>query len=164
VLAKILAVLNVTEIFKGKFPDVVHKGFAYESAKIHGHLDQGIFILDEAVLDASSMTVGYKGRVDLLQQTLDLTVLVAPFKTVDSIVEHIPLINELFGGQLISIPFKVQGAWNDFDVEPLAVSQTDTGLLGIINKILKAPALLFQPMLPQEKPAAEMAAETARSG
>ena len=164
VLAKILAVLNVTEIFKGKLPDVVHKGFAYESAKIHGHLDQGIFILDEAVLDASSMTVGYKGRVDLLQQTLDLTVLVAPFKTIDSIVEQIPLINELFGGQLISIPFKVQGAWNDFDVEPLAVSQTDTGLLGVINKILKAPALLFQPMLPQEKPAAEMAVETGRSG
>jgi hypothetical protein len=146
VLGKILAVLNVTEIFKGKLPDLVGKGFAYETVKIRGHLDRGTFILDEAVIDGASMTVGYKGRIDLVHRTLDLAVLVAPFKTIDSIIAHIPLIRELFGGQLISIPFLVQGTWQDFEVQPMAVSQADTGLLGMLNKVLKAPTLLFQPM------------------
>ena len=58
VLAKILALLNVTEIFRGKLPDVVKEGFAYNSIKADGNLENGKFMFKEFVIDGSSMTIG----------------------------------------------------------------------------------------------------------
>ena len=40
---------------------------------------------------------------------MNLTVLVAPFRTIDRIVDIIPLVGHILGGKLISIPFKAKG-------------------------------------------------------
>jgi hypothetical protein len=151
VLAKILALLNVTEIFRGRLPDVVQKGFGYKTIKITGEFEDGLFVLREGVIDGSSMTIAFDGHYDLLQQTLDLIVLVAPFKTIDAIIQSLPVVNELFGGRLISIPFRVEGKWDESLVRPAAVEEIDSDLLRVLNENLDAETKPAQPLWPDRR-------------
>lgn len=146
VLAKILALLNVTEVFRGRLPDVVHEGFAYESARFSGEFKDGKLFLREGLINGSSMTVAYKGSFDLAHETMQLTVLVAPFKTFDAIIKNIPLVKDILGGQLLSIPFSVEGKWTDYKITPLSSKDIDTGLLGILNRSLQITTIPIQPL------------------
>jgi hypothetical protein len=146
VLAKILALLNVTEIFRGRLPDVAQKGFGYETIKIIGEFEDGKFVVREGVIDGSSMTVAFDGHYDLMQQTLDFVVLVAPFKTLDAIIQNLPLVNDVLGGRLISIPFQVGGRWDESLVRPAAVDEVDSDLLQVLNQRLKTETKPSQPL------------------
>jgi len=151
ILAKIFALLNVTEIFRGKLPDVVKKGFAYDSIKADGKIENGKFMFKEFVVDGSSMTIVCEGYIDLVRDDMDLVVLVAPFKTVDYIIKHIPLVNHILGGKLVSIPFRVKGNPADPDVIPLSPTSIGAGVFGIIKRTLKLPVTIFQPLLSDKK-------------
>ena len=122
ILAKILALLNLTEIFRGKLPDIIKDGFAYESIKANGEFENGKFILKEGIINGASMTIIYRGTVNLVDETLNLSILVSPFKTFDAIVKKIPLVNNALGGRLISIPFAVTGKWSNYTVTPLSAN------------------------------------------
>ncbi|MBW2562956.1 MAG: AsmA-like C-terminal domain-containing protein [Deltaproteobacteria bacterium] len=146
-LAKILALLNLSEIFRGKLPDVVKEGFAYNSIQANGELENGKFIFKEFVIDGSSMTIVCEGYIDLVRDEMDIVVLVAPFKTVDYIIKHIPLVNQILGGKLVSIPFSVKGNPADPDIIPLSPTAIGAGVFGIIKRTLKLPVTIFQPLL-----------------
>jgi len=151
ILAKILALLNLSEIFRGKLPDVVKEGFAYNSITADGKLENGKFTFKEFVIDGSSMTIVCKGYIDLVRDDMDLVVLVAPFKTVDYIIKHIPLVNQILGGKLVSIPFRIKGNPADPDIIPLSPTAIGAGVVGIIKRTLKLPVTIFQPLVSDTK-------------
>jgi hypothetical protein len=138
-LAKIFALLNVTEIFMGKLPDLGKEGFAYDSMKARGNLHEGKLAVKEGILDGPSMKIVWQGNIDLILKKMDLTVLVAPLKTADRIIERIPWVGEILGGKLISIPIKVTGDINDPTVTPLSPSAVGSEVLGIMKRILRLP-------------------------
>lgn len=151
ILAKIFAVLNVTEIFRGELPDLAKKGFGYKSIKATAHLHEGTIVLKQGIIDGTSMTIACQGDIDLIAKKLDLTVLVAPFKTIDRIIKYTPLIGEILGGNLISIPIKVTGNMADPTITPLAPSAVGSGLLNIMKRTLRLPVSIVQPLFPQKK-------------
>jgi len=150
ILAKIFALLNVTEIFKGKLPDVVKEGFAYSSIKAEGDVKKGKFFFKECVIDGSSMTIVCEGYIDLIREKMDLVVLVAPFKTADSIIKHIPLVNHVFGDKLVSIPFRVTGNPANPTVTPLSPADVGAGIFGLLKRTFTLPIKIFQPILPEK--------------
>ena len=77
---------------------------------------------------------------------MDLIVLVAPFKTLDRIVAFIPLIGHILGGKLISIPFRAKGDLKDPDVTPLHPTAVGSEVLGILERTLKLPITIMQPV------------------
>jgi hypothetical protein len=119
ILSKILALLNLTEVFKGKLPDIAKEGFAFDTINAEGKFENGKFILEEGIINGSSMTVIYQGSFNMLDETLKLTVFVSPFKTIDSIIKKIPLVNNVLRGRFVSIPFAVNGKWSNYTVTPL---------------------------------------------
>ena len=151
ILAKIFALLNVTEIFRGKLPDVVKEGFAYNSIKADGNLENGKFTFKNFVIDGSSMTIVCKGYIDLVRGEMDLVVLVAPFKTADFIIKHIPIVKHVFGGKLVSIPFRVKGNPADPDVIPLSPTAIGAGIFGLLKRTFTLPVTIIQPLLPDKK-------------
>lgn len=151
VLAKIFAFLNVTEVFRGKFPDFGKEGFAYNSIEAKGNIQDGKLVMKEAIMDAPSMRVACKGYIDFINKELDLKVLVAPLKTVDSIIEKIPLVSYIFGDTLVSIPVKVTGDWTDPEVTPLAASAVGSGLLGIVERTFMLPVKITEVLTTDEK-------------
>jgi hypothetical protein len=148
VLAKIFALLNVTEIFMGKLPDLVKEGFAYDSIKAKGNLHDGKLTVKEGIVDSPSMKIIWQGDIDLITRKLDLTVLVAPLKTADRIIEKIPWVGEILGGTLISIPIKVTGDITDPTVNPLSPSAVGSEILGIMKRILQLPFKII-PLTPE---------------
>lgn len=155
ILAKILAILNVTEIYRGQIPDLVGEGFAYNSMNIKANFKGKKLVMEECTLDGTSMGLACEGDIDLADNTIDLVILVAPFKTVDRIVKKIPLISSVLGGKLISIPFRAKGKLEDPTVIPLSPTAVGSGVLGILERTLKLPIKIIQPMLSDDKEEAE---------
>jgi hypothetical protein len=151
ILAKILALLNVTEIWRGEVPDLTGKGFGYNSIVANGIFENGKLVIKESSIDSPSMGIAIEGEIDLIQKKMNLVVLVAPFKTVDRIVKHIPLVGTVLGGNLISIPFRAVGDVGDPDVIPLSPTAVGSGLLGMLERTLKLPITIIQPVLPGSK-------------
>ena len=146
-LAKVLAILNVTEIYRGQVPDLAGEGFAYHSMSASAKLRGGKIIMEDCTIDGASMGIACKGDIDLARQEMDLTILVAPFKTVDRIVDILPLIGRVLGGKLISIPFQAKGRLDDPDVYPLPPTAVGSGVLGILERTLKLPVAIIQPVI-----------------
>jgi hypothetical protein len=145
-LAKILSILNVTEIYRGEVPDLTGEGFAYHGMTISADLVGGKLIMKECSIDGVSMGIACEGSIDLAQKKMDLMVLVAPFKTLDRIVKFIPLIGHILGGKLISIPFRANGDLKDPDVTPLHPTAVGSEVLGILERTLKLPITIMQPL------------------
>ncbi|MGD9042583.1 MAG: AsmA-like C-terminal domain-containing protein [Desulfobacterales bacterium] len=118
-LAKIFALLNVTEIYRGEVPDLGGEGFAYNTMAANAVFEDGKLIIKESTIDSPSMGIACEGHIDLIKEKVNLIVLVAPFKTVDRIVKHIPVVGHILGGKLVSIPFRAFGNLDDPDVFPL---------------------------------------------
>jgi hypothetical protein len=146
-LAKVLAILNVTEIYRGNIPDLTGEGFAYHSMAASAKLQGGKIIMEDCSIDGASMGIACKGDIDLVKKEMDLVILVAPFKTVDRIVELLPFISGILGGKLISIPFRAKGDLNDPDVVPLSPTAVGSGILGILERTLKLPITIIEPVI-----------------
>ncbi|HAA04619.1 MAG TPA: hypothetical protein DCE18_14835 [Syntrophobacteraceae bacterium] len=139
VLAKILAILNVTEVLRGKLPDLATEGFAYESMEAYGEIRDGHLQLSQATIHGSAMKILAQGDVDIVNGQLDLTVLVAPLKTADVLISNIPLLGKLVTGKnatLLAFPFSVKGNVKDPDISVLPPTALGSGLLDLLRKIL----------------------------
>ena len=148
-LAKIFSILNLTEVYKGQLPDLVGEGFAYNTMTIKTKIQGGKLIMEECAIDAASMGIACYGEIDIIDQKIDLVVLIAPFKTVDRIVKFIPLVNTILGGKLISIPFHAIGDLADPDIIPLSPTAIGSSVLGMMERTLKLPITIIQPVLPK---------------
>jgi len=142
-LSRILSVLNISKVFKGKIPDVLQKGFAYKNITIEADIKDSIIHLNKAIIDGYDMTLIFTGQIDPINDKIDLTCLVAPFKTIDLIIEKIPLVNTLLGGRLISVPVKATGKLSDPTVIPLHPSAVGKGIINMMSTILNTPVKLL---------------------
>jgi AsmA-like C-terminal region len=144
-LSRIFSYLNVTELLRGKFPDLGKEGFPYKTLVIRGEAKDGKFLLGELSMDAPSMGIAATGEVDFLRWEEDLEVLVSPFGTVDAVVRKIPVLGYILGGTLVTIPVTVRGDINDPRVTPLEPAAVGKELLGIVGRTLKAPVHILSP-------------------
>jgi len=142
-ISRILSVLNVSKIFKGKIPDVTQNGFAYHKIFMAADIRDSKLYLSRAIIDGQDMTLIFSGWIDPLNDTLDLTCLVAPFKTVDLIIEKIPIVSTLLSGRLVTVPAKATGKLSDPVVVPLHPSAVGDGLITMMSDILKTPVKLW---------------------
>jgi hypothetical protein len=148
-LAKIFAVSKVTQVLKGKLPDPASGGFEYNYWKLHGTLQNGQMVLNEMVLDGTVVKVTSEGKFDLQDQTLDLTVLVAPLKTVDRFVNKVPVLRDIVGGVLIVIPVAVRGDLKNPQVLPLSPGAIGSRLVDIMKRTVKLPIKMIKPAQPE---------------
>ena len=151
VLAKIFSVLSVTELFRGKLPELGGSGFPYHTMTVKGRFHEGKFVVDQAFIDGSTLTIIAEGDVDLAAKKLDLVVLVSPFSTVNWIIRHIPLVGKIMGGTLISVPVKVSGDLANPDVTVLAPSAVGKRIIELLKNIVELPVELISPLLPKQK-------------
>jgi AsmA-like C-terminal region len=152
-LAKAFALLNVSEVVRGKLPDLKQSGLAYQRASAKGRIAGSVVHFDEALLDAEGVKVVGEGNVDYTDRRIHATLLVAPFKTVDFVVSKIPLIGRILGGTLIALPVTVTGTLENPVVVPLGPQAVASRLVDIIANTVKLPASLIQMIAPRPAPA-----------
>lgn len=144
-LAKILSVVNITEIYRGKFPDFTQEGFAYDFIDAEGTLANGKLTLKKGLIDGPYLKMAWRGSMDLENRTLDFTVLVSPLRTVDRIIALIPLVGKALGDSLIAFPVQVSGSIEDPSVIPLSPSAIGSGLFGFVERTFKLPLIILEP-------------------
>jgi uncharacterized protein YhdP len=142
--------LNVTQLFKGKLPELTSEGFEYNYWNLHGTLQNGQMVLNEMVLDGTIVKITSEGNLDLQNQTLDLKVLVAPLKTIDRIVNKVPVFRDIMGGVLIAIPVAVRGQLKNPQVFPLDPGAVGSHLMGIMRRTVKVPVRMIDSVLPEQ--------------
>jgi hypothetical protein len=150
-LSKILSFINVVGVFAGRLPDFHNEGLPYNSIKVRADLQAGRVLIKEATLEGPTLQIASSGEIDPSGERIDLMVLVAPFRMVDSVISRIPLINVILDKTLISVPVKVAGSWNDPRITPLSPSAVGSDLLGIMKRTLGLPFQIINPLLPNEK-------------
>ncbi len=138
-LSRILSVLNVLTV-----PDLSQDGFSYHTFDVEGDIKDGVIHLNRAVIDGENMAIIFSGWISPFENDMDLTFLVAPFKTIDAIIQHIPVLSTALQGRLISFPAKAKGPVDDPVVTPLHPSAVGKGLVNIMTDIIKTPIRLFQ--------------------
>ena len=108
-------------------------------------MKNGKVLLKEILMDAPSMKIAGTGRIDLLKEQLDIQLLVAPLKSVDSVLDKIPFIKHITGPSLVSYPIRVHGDLKDPEVDALSVPRVGTGLIDIMERTLTLPVRIFKP-------------------
>jgi uncharacterized protein YhdP len=150
-VVRILSYLNLTELLRGAFPDPGSDGLPYKSVVVRSTTKQGQLVINEAVLTSSTAHMAAKGSLDLRKQTFDITVLVAPLTAVDAVVKRIPLVREILGGSLVTIPVRVTGTFDNPQVDAVPPAAVAKELGGIMERTLKLPFKIMAPVIPGGK-------------
>lgn len=145
-LGNILALKSITGLFKRGPPQLSGDGFAYSKLAVRGHLDAGKFVIEESAFDSDALGLAAAGSVDLLEPKSALTVLVAPFGTLDRLMRKVPIVGYVLGGTFTSVPVGVSGDIRQPIVVPLGPRAVTTQLLGIFERTLKLPGKLLAPL------------------
>jgi hypothetical protein len=150
-LSRILEFINVTEIYRGKFPDMQKEGLPYKLISARGSFQNGRFTIKEITLDGPTMEMVAQGEVDLRNQQMNFTVLVAPLKTVDRIIKLIPLVRDILAGTLVAIPVRVSGDLKDPKVTALSPSAIGSELLAIMKRTIGLHFKVIEPLMSRKK-------------
>jgi len=143
VLMRIFSVLNIAEVFTGK-SDLTEEGYGYSRCYAKAEIKDGKLHFSEILVDGNSLKLTGQGSIDLKKQEVNILLLAAPLKTVDRIVNKLPIINYLAGGSLISIPLRLEGKLNNISVVPMSPSAVGKGLLNLMGRVLNAPFKLVE--------------------
>jgi hypothetical protein len=144
-LARVFALLNVTELLRGKLPDMGRDGFAYSSITIKGEMQKGKLLLREAALTGATLNLAAAGEIDFGSDRIDVTVLVAPFKTLEYILSKIPLVRNILANRLITVPVRLTGSLSNPDITLLDPQAIGENILEIMRRILELPFLVLSP-------------------
>ena len=150
-LQKVLSVLSVLEIFRGRIPDIGGSGFPYNSMALRGNIHKGVFTVEKAYIGGKSLDILAEGEVDLAKQKIDVVVLVAPFSSLNWLIRHTPLLGTIMGGTLISIPTRVSGDLTNPDVVFLSPTAVGSRIVNLLKNIVTLPVTIISPILPKEK-------------
>jgi hypothetical protein len=149
-LSQLFGMLNVIGLFRGQFPDFTQEGFPYDQFIITGELRDGYIYLKEVVIDGPAMKIAGEGKVDLDKGEADIVVLLAPLKTVDTVMSHIPVVGRIVTGKsgtFISVPFSVSGPLNNPRMTLLPPEAVGSGLWGVLKRTLQAPVEMFKTII-----------------
>jgi uncharacterized protein YhdP len=139
-LNRVFELLNVTEAVRGKNLEIGAGGLPYRTMSVRGTREGKVLRFEEMTLDAPAVQIAAVGRIDTDTGKLSFDAMVAPLQTANYILEHMPLLNRIFGGSVLAVPVQISGTLKDPIVVPLGPGAVARRLTDIIGNVLKLPA------------------------
>jgi hypothetical protein len=143
-LGKILSLKSVRDLLKGDV-GLGGNGFKYRSISLGANIEKGEVTLEPSALDSPALGVVATGTIDLADYDSHLTVLVAPFGKLDSMVRKIPILGYVVGGAFTSVPVSVKGDIRKPIVAPLGPEAVGSEVLGVFQRTFKLPGKMIEP-------------------
>jgi uncharacterized protein YhdP len=147
ILSKIFSILNVSQWFKGRLPDLKTKGLPYRNISATLHVKDGIASTDDFLIDSDAMRITILGKVDLGKNLMDARVGVHPLVTIDTILSSVPIAGYILTGKdkaFISYFYEVKGSLDDPKIEVIPLKSIEEPSWGIIKRLLETPLRPFQ--------------------
>jgi hypothetical protein len=151
-LSKIFSVLNVIDLFsKNGFPDLLTEGFSFSQMDIKGNIKDNNLIIDHAIIKGKGLNLFGSGKIDLDDMDSDMIVMVAPLKTIDTVVSKVPLLGKVIGGEdtaIVTFPVKVKGQIKDPEVTVLSPDAVSEAMINLVKNTLMLPFHILSPIFP----------------
>ncbi|MDI7260129.1 MAG: AsmA-like C-terminal domain-containing protein [Thermodesulfobacteriota bacterium] len=147
ILAKIFSILNVSQLFKGRLPDLKTKGLPYHRISSNIEVKEGVASTGDFLVDSDAMRITIIGKIDLGKHLIDAKIGVHPLGTVDMVLSHIPIAGYILTGKekaFLSYVYEVKGDLDDPKIEAIPFKSIGEGLLGIFKRLLETPLRPFQ--------------------
>ncbi len=147
ILAKIFSILNVSQLFKGRLPDLKTRGLPYQRISATFRIKDGVAFTEDFLVDSDAMRITAVGNLDLGRNRIDIKVGVHPLGTVDTILSNIPIAGYILTGKdkaFLSYVYEVKGDLDDPKIEPIPFKAVGEGLIGIFKRLLETPLRPFQ--------------------
>ncbi|MBW1670592.1 MAG: AsmA-like C-terminal domain-containing protein [Deltaproteobacteria bacterium] len=151
-LSKIFSVLNVIDLFsKNGLPDLFAEGFPFSQMDIKGIIKNNNLIIDHAIIKGKGLNLFGSGTIDLDNMDADMTVLVAPLKTIDTIVSKVPMLGKAIGGKdaaIVAFPVKIKGQIKNPKVTVLSPNAVGGAMIDLVKNTLMLPFNILSPIFP----------------
>jgi uncharacterized protein YhdP len=142
VLAKIFSILNVSQLLRGRFPDLKTQGLPYHQIMANIHVKDGIASTEDFLVNSDAMKITIFGKVDLGKNLIDAKIGVHPLVTVDTVLSKIPIAGYILTGKdkaFLSYYYEVKGELDDPKIEAIPIKGLGEGFFGIIRRLLETP-------------------------
>ncbi|MDO3379191.1 YhdP family protein [Geoalkalibacter halelectricus] len=146
VLSKIFSLLNVSQIFTFRLPDMSREGMPFNKLSADVLLRDGRLSTESLFIDSHAMNLSLVGEVDLGADTIDAVLGVKPLRTVDKIVTRIPIAGWLLAGEeqaLVTAHFKIQGPRSEPNVVAVPITSLSEKVFGIFRRVLGLPGKMI---------------------
>jgi len=147
ILSKIFSILNVSQWFKGRLPDLKTKGLPYHNMMATIHVKDGLASTDDFLVDSDAMRITLIGKVNLGKNLIDARIGVHPLVTIDTILSNLPIAGYILTGKdkgFISYFYEVKGNLGDPKIEAIPLKSIEEPSWGIIKRLLEMPLRPFQ--------------------
>src|SRR3990170_698661 len=137
VFTKIFSIVNILTI-----TELFNTGMPYDTIDGKFYVKDGIISTDNFFLEGNSLRMSAVGEIDLPNSTMDSTLGLHPFVTVDKIISNIPLAGWIIAGReksTITMYYKIYGPVKNPEVEAVPISGMGKKILGIFERIFTAP-------------------------
>ena len=146
-LAQIFSLLNVSQIFSGRLPDMDREGMPFTLMEGSFQLHDGLVHTDDLKIIGEAMNMSIVGKHNLTNETLDMILGVMPLRTVDKVVSSIPIAGWILAGEdraVLTAYFRVEGATESPSVSAIPVNTISSTILGVFKRTLGLPEKLIK--------------------
>ncbi len=153
-LSRVFKVVNITDLFEKQLGSTGKKGFPFSQMDIDTHIQANNLIFDRAIIRGEGLNLFARGEIHLDDYDADLTLLVAPFKTFDTVVSKIPIFGQPVtgaDGSVVSIPVAVKGPIADPTITPLHPEALGDAVFNLLKGTFMLPYNILKPLEKSEK-------------
>lgn len=146
VLSKIFSLLNVSQLFRLKLPDMAKDGMPYSAITAHASVQNGVFSSKDFFIAGDAMEISAAGSVDAFRKEVDCIAGIHPLQTLDLVVSKMPVVGWLIldkNGNVLTIYVKINGDWKNPNVKPMPVRSIGKETLGVFRRLFQLPEKLI---------------------
>lgn len=146
-LAQIFSLLNVSQIFSGRLPDMDREGMPFTLMEGSFQFREGLVHSDDLKIIGEAMNMSIVGKHNLKDETIDMILGVMPLRTVDKVVSSIPIAGWILAGEdqaVLTAYFRVVGATENPSVSAIPVNSISSTVLGVFKRTLGLPEKLIK--------------------
>jgi uncharacterized protein YhdP len=147
ILSKIFSILNVSQLLKGRFPDLRTKGLPYRQIQGNFYVTDGVATTEDFLVDSDAMRITLLGKIDLGKGLMDARIGVHPLVTIDTILSTVPVAGYILTGEdkgFVSFFYHAKGTLNDPKIEAIPFKIVEESTWGIIRRLLLTPLRPFR--------------------
>ena len=146
-LAKVFSLLNISQLFSGKLPDMDKEGMPFTLLEGSYKIGDGKISTEDLTVTSESMNLSAVGSHNMVDDTLDITLGVMPLRTVDKILTSVPVAGWILTGEnkaLLTAYFKIEGTTKKPEVSSIPVESVSETIFGLFNRIVGLPVKLIK--------------------
>jgi uncharacterized protein YhdP len=145
-ISKIFSLLNVSQLFKLRLPDMFSTGMPYDVISGNFSFSDGIAATSDLAIDSPSINMRVVGNSDLVRKEIDLTAAVQPLQSIGMIISRIPVIGWILTGndnRFLITYYKAKGHWGDPTVTSANISELPQSFYNVFKRVFTLPENIF---------------------